>query len=79
MFGLKRRIGGMRVMFYEDRCTLCGECLMKCPYLAYPEDKAKEEMRKLINGEPSSVTSECITCVACNTYCPEGGKPLRPN
>ncbi|MFX1470425.1 MAG: 4Fe-4S binding protein, partial [Promethearchaeota archaeon] len=22
-------------MFYKEKCTLCGECLMKCPYLAY--------------------------------------------
>ncbi len=63
-------------MFYEDKCTLCGECLTKCQYLAYPEDKAKEEIKKLINGEPSPVTSECITCVACNTYCPEGANPF---
>ncbi|MHA1605330.1 MAG: heterodisulfide reductase-related iron-sulfur binding cluster [Candidatus Freyarchaeota archaeon] len=63
-------------MFYEDKCTLCGECLMKCPYLAYPEDKAKEEMKKLIKGETSSVTSECITCARCNVLCPEGANPF---
>ncbi|TFG25583.1 MAG: hypothetical protein EU529_00800 [Promethearchaeota archaeon] len=28
-------------MFYEEKCTLCGECLMQCPYLAYPEEKGK--------------------------------------
>ncbi len=63
-------------MFYEEKCTLCGECLMKCPYLAYPEEKAKEEFKKLINGEPSPVTSDCITCVACNMFCPEGANPF---
>jgi Fe-S oxidoreductase len=63
-------------MFYEEKCTLCGECLMKCHYLAYPEKKAKEEFKKLINGEPSPVTSECITCVACNMICPEGANPF---
>jgi Fe-S oxidoreductase len=63
-------------MFYEEKCTLCGECLMKCPYLAYSEKKAKEEFKKLIEGEPSSVTSECITCVACNMFCPEGANPF---
>mgnify|MGYP000156111562 CR=1 FL=1 len=49
---------------------------MRCPYLAYPEEKAKEEFRKLIEGEPTPVTSECITCVACNTFCPEGANPF---
>ena len=63
-------------MFYSDKCTLCGECLIKCPYLAYPEDKAKEEFKKLIDGKPSSVTAECITCAACNMFCPEGANPF---
>ncbi|MFX1296523.1 MAG: heterodisulfide reductase-related iron-sulfur binding cluster [Promethearchaeota archaeon] len=63
-------------MFYKDKCTLCGECLIKCYYLAYSEEKAKKEFKKLIDGEPSSVTSECITCVACNTFCPEEANPF---
>lgn len=63
-------------MFYEEKCTLCGECLMKCEYLAYPEEKAKAEFKKLIDGEPTPVTAECITCVACNMYCPEGANPF---
>lgn len=63
-------------MFYEDKCTLCGECLIKCPYLAYPEEKAKAEFKKLIDGEPTPVTAECITCCACNMFCPEGANPF---
>lgn len=63
-------------MFYEEKCTLCGECLMRCPYLAYPEDKAKTEFKKLIEGKPTPVTAECITCVACNMFCPEGANPF---
>ncbi|WXG39665.1 MAG: (Fe-S)-binding protein [Candidatus Freyarchaeum deiterrae] len=63
-------------MFDEEKCTLCGECLMKCAYLAYPEEKAKAEFKKLIDSEPTSVTAECITCAACNMYCPEGANPF---
>nr|MDO8079476.1 (Fe-S)-binding protein [Candidatus Freyarchaeota archaeon] len=63
-------------MFYEEKCTLCGECLMKCPYLAYPEEKAKAEFKKLIEGKPTPVTAECITCAACNMFCPEGANPF---
>jgi Fe-S oxidoreductase len=63
-------------MFYEEKCTLCGECLIKCPYLAYPEEKAKTEFKKLMEGEPTPVTAECITCVACNMFCPEGANPF---
>jgi Fe-S oxidoreductase len=63
-------------MFYEENCTLCGECLIKCPYLAYPEEKAKAEFKKLIEGKASPVTSECITCAACNMICPEDANPF---
>ena len=63
-------------MFHYEKCTLCGECLIQCPYLAYPEEKAKEEFKKLIDGEPTPVTSECITCAACNMFCPEEANPF---
>ena len=63
-------------MFYEEKCTLCGECLIKCPYLAYPEEKAKKEFKKLIDGESTPVTADCITCAACNMFCPEGANPF---
>jgi Fe-S oxidoreductase len=63
-------------MFYPEKCTLCGVCLVKCPYLAYPEDKAKEEFKKLIDGEPTPVTANCVTCAACNMFCPEGANPF---
>jgi Fe-S oxidoreductase len=67
---------GEKLMFDKEKCTLCGECLMKCAYLAYPEEKAKEEFRKLIEGKPTPVTSDCITCCACNMYCPERANPF---
>ena len=63
-------------MFYKEKCTLCGECLMKCPYLTYPEEKAKIEFKKLINGVLTPVTTDCITCAACNMICPEGANPF---
>jgi Fe-S oxidoreductase len=63
-------------MFSEEKCTLCGECIVKCNYMDYSEEKAKEEFKKLIKGEPSPITSECITCCACNMYCPEDADPF---
>jgi Fe-S oxidoreductase len=63
-------------VFDEEKCTLCGDCLAKCAYLAYPERKAKIEFRKLIEGKPTPVTRDCITCCACNTYCPESANPF---
>jgi Fe-S oxidoreductase len=42
----------------------------------YSEQNAKEEFEKLIRGEPSPITSECITCCACTMYCPENADPF---
>lgn len=63
-------------MFYKEKCTVCGNCLVKCPYLSYSEEKAKIEIEKLINGNETPVTSECITCAACNMFCPESANPF---
>ncbi|MBE0512019.1 (Fe-S)-binding protein, partial [Candidatus Bathyarchaeota archaeon] len=42
----------------------------------YSKEKAKEEIDKLIKGEPASIIKECITCVACNQYCEKGANPF---
>jgi hypothetical protein len=63
-------------MFDRSKCDLCGECLVKCQYVDYTKEKAKEEIDKLIKGEPASIIKECITCVACNQYCEKGANPF---
>jgi Fe-S-cluster-containing hydrogenase component 2 len=30
-------------MFYQEKCDLCGDCLVLCPYVAYNRDEAVEE------------------------------------
>jgi len=49
---------------------------MKCQYVDFTEEKAKEENSKLIRGEQASIIKECITCVACNQYCEKGANPF---
>jgi len=49
---------------------------VKCQYVDYSKEKAKEEVDKLIKGEPASIIKECITCVACNQYCEKGANPF---
>lgn len=49
---------------------------MKCQYVEYSIEKAKEEINKLIKGEPASIIRECITCVACNQYCEKEANPF---
>jgi len=63
-------------MFDPSKCDLCGECLVKCQYVDYSLEKAKEEIGKLISGEPASILKECVTCVACNQYCEKGANPF---
>jgi len=56
-----------------SRCK--GECLVRCPYVSYGEDEAKRAVRALIAGEPHPILKDCITCAACNDFCPRGANP----
>ncbi len=57
------------------RCTLCGECLTRCPQMEFTLDEAKREKLNLLEGRPSRVLSECTSCFACQTYCPNDADP----
>ncbi|MBU2511366.1 (Fe-S)-binding protein [bacterium] len=58
-------------------CTLCGECLKKCPVLKMDEKEAQSEIEQLINGAKNlRIFKECTFCFNCNSYCTaEGLKP----
>lgn len=58
------------------KCTVCGECLMKCPVMEMDEEEAKEELRLLLEGRVAPrVFAECTLCFRCNAYCSEGLRP----
>ena len=63
--------------FREDLCDRCGICLERCPVLELPEDKAKQEIKTLIEGDPgaSIVLQRCVTCNACDFVCPRHANP----
>ena len=61
--------------FNLAKCNYCGICLERCHYTNFTREEGIDEMKKLINGEPTRVTGECITCYACNEYCPTGANP----
>lgn len=63
-------------MFLKEKCDLCGDCLVNCKYLTYDKESAGAEMKRLINGEKTEILSSCITCCACNEYCPTGANPF---
>ncbi len=61
-----------------EKCTYCGECLMKCPVMEMSKEEAKLSISRLIKGEPAArVMDECTFCFNCNKYCPVEG--LRPH
>jgi len=67
---------GECIMFHEDRCTVCGDCLSWCPYIEIDEEDARKEFKKIIDGDPSRVISECVSCMGCDEICPEKANPF---
>lgn len=63
--------------FKEDLCDRCGICFQRCPVLELPENKAKQEIKKLINGDVdnSLVLQTCVTCNICDFACPQHANP----
>ncbi len=67
-----------QLKFTEDVCVKCEtyDCLTKCQYMKFDLQKAKEEKWKLIRGEDNSIIKGCITCYACEEYCPYNNHPF---
>ena len=63
-------------MFVETRCNFCGECLARCPYVDYDQERAASEMRTLVAGEKAPILSSCVTCFACDEFCPTQARPF---
>ena len=62
-------------MWDPSKCDLCGDCLVKCAYVDYDKDRAVAEIKLLMEGKDADILSKCITCIACNDYCPTGADP----
>ncbi len=52
------------------------DCLVRCQHMCFDLMEARTELFKLINGDDSRVLFECLTCYACEEYCPHGNHPL---
>jgi len=63
------------VGFNLQKCNFCGICLERCHYADFNREQGGDEIRKLIKGEPAHITDVCVTCSACNEYCPTGANP----
>jgi len=64
------------MVFQEDLCTACGECLTQCHYIDIDAEESRLEFRKLIDGEASRIVSECVSCMGCDEICPEEANPF---
>jgi len=68
-----------RIKFNPDLCVACEtvDCLMKCQYISFTGiEEAKAEKLKINEGKDSRVLHECLTCYACQEYCPYGNNPF---
>lgn len=63
-------------MFTREKCDLCGDCLVLCPYVDYEREEAIEQFRRLMEGETPEIVGQCVTCVACNQFCEKGANPF---
>ena len=62
-------------MFKYDQCNDCGVCFTQCQYVDFTKNEAVQEIQSLKRGENATILKQCITCMACNEYCPTGANP----
>lgn len=64
--------------FDAQKCAQCPThaCLTKCRYMDIDRDTAGREILKIARGEDSFVLHDCVTCYACEEYCPMGNHPF---
>lgn len=63
-------------MWNADKCDFCGDCLVLCQYVDYDREEAVQQIKELVAGKSADILRECITCCACNEYCPNGANPF---
>jgi Fe-S oxidoreductase len=63
-------------MFQEEKCDFCGECLARCHYLPFDKESGGKAFENLVKGEKAEWLFDCVTCIACNEYCPKDARPF---
>jgi len=68
-----------KINFDPNLCAKCEttDCLMKCQYIDFANvEMAKKERIKINSGKDSHVLHDCLTCYACQEYCPNNNNPF---
>jgi len=63
-------------MFYPEKCNTCGYCFIKCPYVDYTFERAVTQIQTLKQGKDADILKDCVSCMACNEFCPEDANPF---
>ncbi|MBW2179686.1 MAG: (Fe-S)-binding protein [Deltaproteobacteria bacterium] len=58
-----------------DNCQECGQCLVNCRYIDYTVEDAILEIKNINQGNTSGILKKCISCYACNIFCPNDAHP----
>ncbi len=67
------------IQFEPDLCIRCEtiDCLTKCQYVSFSGvEEARSEKLKINERRHSRVLEECLTCYACQEYCPYDNNPF---
>ena len=66
------------LIFNPKHCESCKtlDCIMKCQYIEMDLDEARREHAKILRGEESRILKDCVTCYACEEYCPSRNHPF---
>lgn len=65
----------VRKILNWDACVECGECLVNCRYMDFTRDAAIREIKKINRGDTADILKKCISCYACDAFCPHGAHP----
>ena len=65
----------VREILNWDACVACGECLVNCRYIEFTREEAIREIRKINRGETADILKKCISCYACDAFCPHDAHP----
>lgn len=60
-----------RVVFREERCKSCGQCVIACPVKIIDFKETLNEKGYRPAGITDELRAKCIGCTSCGRMCPD--------